>query len=130
MIHLLTFNLLNIWTDYYWAFAIAFGVLMLLVFLLIKRKPVKKIVQTPVEDEKIGAFVECYGGINNIEQIELDGRRLKLQLENIGLVDIERFKSLGATGIFISGSQIKMVLPYDMQRLVDYIKFNKMEGKK
>ena len=125
-------NLLNLSTwlqDYFWLIIIVAVVLIAIATYLIYHRKPKKIKQIPVEDEKIQSFVECYGGLENIDFIELDGRRLKLQLNQIDLVDIERFKSLGATGIFISGNQVKMVLPYDMQKLVDYILFKKMEGK-
>ena len=125
-------NLLNLSTwlqDYFWLIIIVAVVLTAIITYSIYHRKPKKMKQIPVEDEKIQAFIECYGGLDNIDSIELDGRRLKLQLNHVDLVDIDRFKSLGATGIFISGNQVKMVLPYDMQKLVDYILFKKMEGK-
>lgn len=123
-------DLLTWLKDYDWIIIIATIVFVLIVVLIIKKKAPKIKIQAPIEDEKIQSFIECYGGLENIVKVELDGRRLKLLLNQMDIVDIERFKSLGATGIFISGKQIKMVLPYDMKKLVDFIKFNQTEGKK
>lgn len=130
MDNLLTGNLSSWLQTYFWVLIIVAVVLVaVIVYFIYHRKP-KQNVQVLLEDEKIDEFIECYGTMKNINNAELDGRRLKLTLKDIKKVNLERFNTLGATGIFITGNQIKMVLPYDMQKLVDYIKFNQSEGKK
>lgn len=129
MMDFFTGDLVSWFSENYWAVGGLFFVIGAVLAYLFSSKPKKK-TQQPIEDEKIIAFIESYGGMENIKVVELDGRRLKLQLNQIDLLDLERFKSLGATGIFITGNQVKMVLPYDMNKLVDYIKFHQMEEKK
>jgi phosphotransferase system IIB component len=110
------------WFKYnFWWLLIVF-VLLLCAYLIfrLQKKPVR-VISKPIEDELIDEFIDCYGGMKNINHADIDGRRLKVNLVNVKAVDIERFKMLGATGIFISGDNIKMVLPYDMNKLVQKI---------
>lgn len=115
--------------DFFWLIIIGGLILVVILIYFIYRQAPKKMTQTPIEDEQINAFIECYGGIENIQKAELDGRRMKCRLNDVGKVDIETLKTLGASGIFITGNQIKMVLPYDMQKLVHFIESKNMEGK-
>ncbi|QWC00471.1 hypothetical protein KHQ88_02560 [Mycoplasmatota bacterium] len=122
-------DILN-WFKYnFWWLLIVFVLLFVLYLVIRLQKQPSKKVEKPVEDEKIDEFIKCYGGIKNIKQASIDGRRLKVSLVNVDNADLEQFKSLGATGIFISGNNIKMVLPYDMNKLVNKINENIDGGK-
>ncbi|HKL47137.1 MAG TPA: hypothetical protein VJ878_00580 [Candidatus Izemoplasmatales bacterium] len=106
----------NIW----WLFIIAILILFVIIFIRLKNKP-KKIIRSGISDESINEYIKAYGSVSNIISAELDGRRLKVSVKKIDDVDLENFKSLGATGIFITGNNIKMVFPNDMQKLVNRI---------
>jgi len=122
-------DVLNWFKFNFWWLLIVF-VLLVSVYLIfrLQKKPVKDIPK-PIEDQKIDEFIRSYGGIKNITQADIEGKRLKVNLVEVKAADIERFKSLGATGIFISGKNIKMVLPYDMDKLVKKINENIDGGK-
>ena len=106
--------------NFWWLLIVLVLIIVTISFIRLQKKP-KKVVSKPIEDEQMISFIECYGGFNNIRNASLDGRRLKVELIKIDNMDVERFKTLGATGIFISGNNVKMVLPYDMKKLVEKI---------
>lgn len=109
----------NIW----WLFIVLVLLVCVILLLRLKNKP-KKMTMAQVEDESIDEYIKAYGGITNIRKAELDGRRLKISVIKVDDINLDELKALGATGIFITGQNIKMVLPYDMQKLVD--KLNEM----
>jgi phosphotransferase system IIB component len=106
----------NIW----WLFIVLVLLIMVILFFRLKNKPKKSFI-AQVEDEAIDDYIKAYGGISNIKKAELDGRRLKISVIKVDDINLDELKSLGATGIFITGQNIKMVLPYDMQKLVDQL---------
>ena len=62
-----------------------------------------------------------FGGVDNIVSISLEGNRLKCTLKEIGLTNLEGFKEIGAKGVFVTGRNVKMILPYDMEDVVRQI---------
>lgn len=113
----------------WWLFIVI--VLVVIAVLLIKllKKP-KSLKVEAIDNSKVNDFINSYGGTHNIISAELDGRRLKIKAKNIENINIDELKTLGASGIFISGDNIKMVLPYNMQKLVDTINEDLLGGKK
>ncbi|PKK95083.1 MAG: hypothetical protein CVV60_03150 [Tenericutes bacterium HGW-Tenericutes-5] len=69
------------------------------------------------------------GGLENIVKASIDGNRVKFQVREIEVVNLEGFKEIGATGIFISGTNVKMVLPFNAQGIVDKINLDISGGK-
>ncbi|MFP4477847.1 MAG: hypothetical protein ACLFPM_00275 [Candidatus Izemoplasmatales bacterium] len=123
-------NVLDWFKFNFWWLLIVF-VLLLSVYLLFRlQKRSVTVKPKPLEDDKIDEFIRSYGGIENITQADIEGKRLKVNLVEVKAADIERFKSLGATGVFISGNTIKMVLPYDSNKLVKKINDNIGGGKR
>ena len=115
------FIMANIFTwlkfNFWWLLIII--VLIIVVVAIVRLLNTEKDTQKPtIEDEKINEFIISYGGIKNINKAEIEGSRLKINLKDVSKANIDKFKDLGATGIFISGNNIKMVLPYDMEKLV------------
>ena len=123
-----TGDITTLFNQYWWILVVILFIGFVLFFTFKQSKPKKRVIQ-PIEDEKIIAFISCYGGLDNIESAELDGKRLKIKIKDIDKVDIEKLKTLGATGIFITGQTVKMVLPYDMEKLVNKINENINGGK-
>lgn len=117
------------WLKYNFWWLLILLVLIIVVIALIRLLNYQKVTEKlPVEDETINDFIDCYGGIKNINKAELEGSRLKVNLNDINKANIDKFKDLGATGIFISGNNIKMVLPYDMSKLIQKINNDKFGG--
>ncbi|MFW5794125.1 MAG: hypothetical protein ACOCV1_01450 [Bacillota bacterium] len=118
------FIIANIFTwlkfNFWWLLIL---LVLIIVFIAIIRllRFESKTSKLPIEDDKIDEFIKYYGGVENIIKAELDGSRLKIKLKDIEKVNIDKFKDLGATGIFISDNNIKMVLPYEMKKLISKI---------
>ncbi len=87
------------------------------IFLLKPQRP-EKVDGSYLTDE----ILKSLGGIGNLTDISLDGSRLKFTLKEVDLITLETFKEMGATGVFISGKNVKMVLPYNMEKIVKIIK--------
>ncbi len=93
------------------------SVIILKIFLLKPQKP-GEVDGSYLIDE----ILKSLGGIANLTDVSLDGSRLKFSLKEVELAKLETFKEMGATGVFISGKNVKMVLPYNMENIVKKIK--------
>ena len=74
-------------------------------------------------------IIKFLGGLDNVIKASVDGSRVKFQVREIEVVNLEGFKEIGATGIFISGTNVKMVLPFDAQQVVNKINIDISGGK-
>jgi len=113
--------------NFWWLFISLIFIIVLITVFLLMRKPKRQIVES-IKDSDVQPFIDSYGGLSNIKHATLEGKRLKVQLNDVEKANLSQFKSLGATGIFVSGKNVKMVLPYDMQKLVNQINENKNGG--
>jgi phosphotransferase system IIB component len=104
----------------FWWPVILFVVAVIIIVRIALLKPQKKgkVDGTYLIDE----ILRNLGGIENLTDINLDGSRLKFSLKEIELANLQAFKEIGATGVFISGKNVKMVLPYNMENIVVKIK--------
>lgn len=113
--------------DNYWWPVILFSIILLVIVRLVAVKPKAK---PEIDDSKIiEEIINNIGGYKNIIAISNEGRRIKFQVKDIGLVDTDLFKSMGATGVFISGNNVKMALPFDVNEIVNKINSNINGGK-
>ncbi|HQN74825.1 MAG TPA: hypothetical protein PK160_02185 [Bacillota bacterium] len=111
--------------NYWWPVILFLVALVVIIKLVVMQPKVKKQVTTV---EKSEVVIEFLGGIANINKASLDGNRIKFQVKDIDIVRLEGFKELGASGIFVSGNNVKMVLPFSAQMTVDKINSNIIGG--
>lgn len=57
--------------------------------------------------EQKAVFFEAYGGESNVKEIVNEMSRITVTVEDIDLVNTEKLKELGATGILLVGNQVK-----------------------
>ncbi|MGE4378540.1 MAG: hypothetical protein AB7E16_01350 [Candidatus Izemoplasmatales bacterium] len=113
--------------DNYWWPVILFSIILLVIVRLVAVKPKAK---PEIDDSKIiEEIINNIGGYKNIIAISNEGRRIKFQVKDISLVDTDLFKSMGATGVFISGNNVKMALPFDVNEIVNKLNSNINGGK-
>lgn len=112
--------IVNWLNENFWWPVILFIVAVIIIVRIALLKPQKKgeVDGTYLIDE----ILRNLGGIENLTDINLDGSRLKFSLKEIELTNLQAFKEIGATGVFISGKNVKMVLPYNMENIVVKIK--------
>ena len=113
--------------DNYWWPVILLSIILLVIVRLVAVKPK---VKPEIDNSKIiEEIINNIGSYKNIVGISNDGRRIKFQVNDISLVDTDLFKSMGATGVFISGNNVKMALPFDVNEIVNKINSNINGGK-
>ena len=103
----------------YWWPVLLFVVSMVIIVRIIMMRPKQK--KAVDVNQYYDEVVQYLGGIANITSAALDGSRVKFQIQEIEQANLDGFKALGATGVFISGRNVKMVLPFDAKDLVDKI---------
>ena len=72
-------------------------------FYYLKKKQNKSI----VNPDFIAALLLYLGGNNNILKVEFEQSRLKIEVNELYLVDLEKLKTLTDKGIFVTGNIIK-----------------------
>ena len=112
--------------NYWWPVILfVIGLFVILRILLIKPKGKEEV----EEKDHFEEVVKNLGGLLNIVTASRDGSRVKFQIKDIDITNLDAFKEMGATGVFISGNNVKMVLPFNAQTLVDKINSYKSGGK-
>ncbi len=92
----------------FWNIMIALGVIIAAVlgyFLLLRKQP-----SAPPDSQKTRELLQILGGRQNIQQVALEGTRLRVTLASLKACDYADLKRFGATGIFVAGKQIKFIL--------------------
>ena len=104
----------------YWWPVIVFAIIVLIgLYFIFLYKP--KIENEGLSQEKVRAIINIFGGIKNIKSISKDGSRYSYFLESVEKCNLEDIKSLGATGIFVSGNIIKLIFPFDADLIMEEI---------
>ena len=104
---------------YYWALlCVVLTGLSVIVFLVLKKKHPK--IRT-ISDELIDDLLKHLGGIDNIAAATQDGARLKFTIVDVDRCQLDQIRNLGAVGIFVSGNQVKFMLPSNAERLIHHI---------
>ena len=112
--------------NYWWPIALFLAAAFVIVKILLMRPRKKADVNSLQYAEEI---VNNLGGLDNIILASIDGSRVKFQVREIESANLDAFKAIGATGVFISGKNVKMVLPFDAKDLVDKINSDINGGK-
>lgn len=78
--------------------------------------------QLPVSDQEIKTIIALFGGKKNIKDVSKEGSRFTFKLEKVEACNLEGIKKLGATGVFISGSNVKLIFPFNADRVIETLK--------
>lgn len=88
----------------------------------------KKKVNKPIIDQiSIDSIIINLGGIKNIDSASIEGARVSIRVKSVRQCHLDEIKAKGALGIFVTGTTIKMMLPYDSTILVKEIN-NQLKG--
>lgn len=85
----------------------------IVVTIIVRRKKSK----INIDEEYIKSLVSNLGGKSNVDQIGVDGRKLKVVVNDLSIVNLEEIKALAQAGIFVSGNNIKALFKYDAEEL-------------
>ena len=75
-----------------------------------------------VNDELIMQLLRYFGGNDNVESVSFEHSRLKVELKDPKIVNLEAIQELGATGIFVAGNRLQAFVGNDAERLQQAIK--------
>ncbi len=73
----------------------------------------KKSCKNKIDSNFMASLVLYLGGINNILKVEVEQSRLKIEVSDLDLVDLEKLKTLTDKGIFVTGNTIKALFKDD-----------------
>jgi phosphotransferase system IIB component len=106
--------------------ALIFGLVAVIVFIFIAFK-YKKTEIKPMSQDAIEYVITSLGGNSNLVSADSDGQRLRFTVKNVSSCDLVAIKDLGASGIFVSGNQVKLMFPFDATQLIISIQQLKKE---
>lgn len=75
-----------------------------------------------VDDEFINNLIDYYGGIKNISNVEVENARLKVEVLDLDLVNLDNIKANSNAGVFVTGKTIKSLYKIDsdlIKKLID-----------
>ena len=66
--------------------------------------------KTPNEEGEcvcIDSLITNYGGLENIKGVEIENSRLKIEVDDLDIVNLESIKSNTTAGVFVTGNTVK-----------------------
>ena len=97
--------------NYWWVILIVVLLVLValaLVFILKKKKTGIK-----VDDAFIEKLLSLFGSANNIAGCKVDNGRLKIEVKDLDLVDLNGLKEISESGVFVTGNIIKILFKLD-----------------
>ena len=86
-------------------------ILAILFFLFFKKKnAIPKIV---IDEEFISNLINLYGDKDNISNIYTENGRLKIEVNDLNKVNLEKLKEISTNGVFVTGNTIKTLFRHD-----------------
>jgi len=106
--------------NYWWPVILCVLIVGVAFYIIFFYKPKPK--DLLVTDAEIDTIIQLFGGKDNIVDITKEGARFTFTLKNVELCNLEAIKKLGATGVFISGTNVKLIFPFNADRIIESIK--------
>ncbi len=79
------------------------------------KKKKKRIV---VDEELILNFINYLGSKENIINYSIDGSRVKVEVKNVNLCNLEEIKSISSGGVFVTGNFVKASFKYSASDII------------
>ena len=94
-------------------------VLILLIVLIKVIKTIKKHKKPriKIDENYVVELINLFGGKENIDSIDVDGNKLKVDAKDLELVNLEGIKEKANSGVFVVNNTIKTLFMYDSETL-------------
>ena len=92
---------------------VAILVLLLVVAFIIFKKKKNPNSKIKVDDDFINNLIGYLGEIKNVNNVNVDNGRLKIEVNDLDIVKLDEIKSLALNGVFVTGNVIKILFKYD-----------------
>lgn len=87
--------------------------LIIILCIVLKKKSKKKIKKINITEDFINTLYIGLGGKENIKEILVDNGRLKFNVINLKLLEKESLDKVSQSGVFITGTFVKILFKYD-----------------
>lgn len=84
-----------------------------------KREKKATIEHVVVDEVFMSDLLNGLGEIENIENVSIDNGRLKFKVKDLDLLKPELLKKISTSGVFITGSNVKLLFKYDSAIILD-----------
>lgn len=74
-----------------------------------------KVEHVVVDEVFVLGLLEGLGGLENIKSVSIDNGRVKFSVSDLDLINGEGLKELSTSGVFITGSNVKLLFKYDSE---------------
>ena len=91
---------------------------LVFLFIVLSNRKKKKTLTTSIDQTSINSVISYLGGTENIISASIEGARMSFRVKSTNHCQLDKIKTLGALGIFVTGTTIKMMLPYDAKELI------------
>ena len=88
------------------------GIVTFLVFFLGRRKVNKG---PKIDENFINNIIVLYGNKENISKVSTDNGRLKIEVNDLDKVELEKLKEISTNGVFVTGSTVKTLFRHDSE---------------
>lgn len=106
--------------DYMWIIIAVVAAMLLLVILLIivYRKPKEK--NIPLDIDYLNKLLKSLGNTNNINEISIENKRIRLLLNDIKMVDANILKELEIPA-FLKGKELKILIKNNTKEVYNFL---------
>lgn len=98
---------------------VAVLLILILTIVLIKIKSKPKIKKITIDEVFIETLLKGLGGKENIKELSIDNGRLKFNITNLKLLDKPSLDEVSQSGVFITGTFVKVLFKYDSKDIKD-----------
>lgn len=84
---------------------------------LVKKHKLHKKPKLKIDEAYITELISMFGGKDNIDSIDVDGNKLKVDVKVLDNVNLEGIKTKANSGVFVINNTIKTLFMYDSETL-------------
>lgn len=84
---------------------------------LVKKHKKHKKPKLKIDEDYIIDLISLFGGRENIEKIDVDGNKLKVDVINLDNCNLDGIKQKANSGVFVVNNTIKTLFMYDSETL-------------
>lgn len=84
-------------------------------FIIMKKK--NSTPKIKIDDEFITTLIMYLGTITNIKSVGVDNGRLKIEVNDLDVADLNAIQTMTTSGVFVTGNNIKLLFKYDSETI-------------
>lgn len=102
---------------YWWPVILCVLIILVGLYFIFLYNPKPK--TSELTENEVLAIINLFGSVDNILSVSKNGSRFKVEVNKVENCNLEGMKDLGCTGIFVTGSQVKLIFPFDANAFLE-----------